>query len=97
VSLEIYTAVIVLCFILFAVLFYKAKIYKVGSFGRTIAVLGVLAIALGGFYNLVNRYTNGCVKDPLSFFGLFSFNYADVLINVGMLSLLFLYMRAKIH
>ena len=93
----IYTAVIALCFILFVVLFYKARIYEVASFGPKIAVLGVLAIASGGFYNLIARYLNGCVKDPLSFFGIFSFNYADILISAGTLSLLFLYARAKLR
>lgn len=50
---------------------------------------GAALIIAGGLANLYQRLNFGCVLDPYSFFGLFSFNLADAAITVGVLTLLF--------
>lgn len=45
-------------------------------------IVGILVI-IGGIINLVGRVSTGCVYDPFNFFGLFYFNFADLLITLG--------------
>ncbi|MBI2414787.1 signal peptidase II [candidate division WWE3 bacterium] len=47
----------------------------------------ILFIVFGASYNLYFRLLGYCVPDPFSFFGLFRFNLADILIDIGVLTL----------
>ncbi|HOM77967.1 MAG TPA: signal peptidase II [bacterium] len=72
----------------FLFLFYKSGVWKISS---TISIVGVCFLFVGGGYNLVNRLMHGCVADPFPFFGIFSYNLADVFITLGLFILLGLY------
>lgn len=65
------TLLAIFIFVVFSV--YKTKFFR---------VVGIL-IVVGGFSNIVERIQTGCVYDPFNFYGLFHFNYADILITLG--------------
>ena len=51
---------------------------------NVISYLGFLFVVTGGLQNLLKRVRYNCVLDTASFFDLFKFNLADVLITVGL-------------
>ncbi len=51
------------------------------------APLSLILLLGGGAYNVYQRIQTGCVVDYWSFFGLFEFNLADVLITIGLITL----------
>jgi lipoprotein signal peptidase len=75
--------------VLFIYSFYKAGLLKKHSL---VAGIGLFFLFSGGIYNLSIRFLKGCVPDPLSFFNLFHFNYADILVTLGFLILGLLYL-----
>ncbi|MBD3366461.1 hypothetical protein GF360_03955 [candidate division WWE3 bacterium] len=93
ISIEVYVFFIVLVFGLFVYSFYVSGLLERG---KVLGVLGVVFLVLGGSYNLYHRLVEGCVADPLSFFGIFSFNYADISVNLGFLLLLLVYIKSLI-
>ncbi len=89
ISIEIYIILVAAGFGLFIY-----SMYRLGLLERYIkfSLSGLILLIFGGIYNLSNRYINGCVADPYSFFNLFSFNFADVLISFGFVILLIVYL-----
>lgn len=47
------------------------------------SIIGVSMVMVGGVSNILERLTTGHVDDFLNFFGLWSFNLADILISFG--------------
>lgn len=45
--------------------------------------LAAMLVASGAVWNLVQRFTTGCVLDYFDFFGIFVFNIADLMITSG--------------
>jgi lipoprotein signal peptidase len=90
ISIETYVLAVIVLFGLFLFCFYRSGLYRRE---KLLSITGISLIVVGGAYNLVNRYFSGCVHDPLSFFGLFAFNYADILINLGLTTLLLVYLK----
>ena len=86
IRLEVFILFVILGFVLFIYSFYRLGLLERH---RHFSFFGLVLLLIGGSYNLSVRYFNGCVNDPYSFFGIFSFNFADVLVNVGF-GLLFL-------
>jgi len=86
VSLEAFILLVILGFGLFIYSFYKLGFLKRYP---NFALSGLALLSIGGSYNLSTRYLKGCVRDPYAFFDIFSFNFADVLVNLGF-ALLFL-------
>jgi len=62
-------------------------LYKVSK-SRTDYLLSLFVI-IAAFFIQLERYFYGCVSDPYSFFGLFHFNLADLVISLGVLTLAF--------
>lgn len=89
-SARIYVLLLVLGFGVFLYSFYSSSLLGENI---KISILGLLLLIVGGTYNLTNLFLNGCVKDPYPFFNLFSFNFADVLINVGFVLLVYIYIK----
>ena len=55
-----------------------------------VSKLGLLLLSLGGYLNLLERWLNNCcVHDYLNFFGLFSFNIYDVMVDLGLVLLVY--------
>ncbi len=47
----------------------------------------------GGISNFIDRVAKGCVRDFISVFGFPTFNLADALISLGVLSLILVYFK----
>ena len=50
--------------------------------------LVLVLIFCAGFLNVFEYFTTGCVYDPFDFFGLFHFNWRDVVITAGSVALI---------
>ena len=70
------------------VLLFVLAINVLRDFKSVLSSVGVLLLMLGGFSNLHMRAKYVCVYDALDFFGLFSFNIADILVTIGILLIL---------
>ena len=89
ISIEVYILIILVVLGLFIYSFQRSGLLsKHGEFSW----IGIFFLLSGGIYNLSIRFLKGCVPDPLSFFNLFSFNYADILVTLGFLILAFIYL-----
>jgi len=63
-------------------LFFSAVYYR--NYGKiVIGNIGLGLIVIGGILNLIQWLKYGCVKDFINFFGLFSFNFFDLMITMG--------------
>ncbi len=89
-GIETYALLVILIFALFLYSYHRSGVYRPN---KKISLMGVMLIVVGGSYNLANRYIHGCVEDPLSFFGFFAFNYADIFINLGVVCFIYAYVR----
>lgn len=54
-----------------------------------ISAVALTGIFAGGLHNMAQRVMYNCVQDYLDFFGLFSYNIADVFITSGVVLLIF--------
>lgn len=88
ISIKVYVFAVLLSFGLFLYSFYRSGLLEERW---RLSLLGILLFLSGGSYNLFNRYTHGCLKDPFRFFSTFSFNFADVLVVLGLAILLCVY------
>jgi lipoprotein signal peptidase len=61
--------------------FFYIKNFKREFIGN----LGFGIIFIGGFMNLVQWSKYGCVHDYINFFGLFFFNFYDLMITLGII------------
>jgi len=67
--------------LLFVFSVFYLKNYKTSTYGK----IGLIMIISGGLMNLLQWSRFGCVKDFVSFFGLFHFNFYDILVTMGTL------------
>ena len=86
--LDVFILLIIFGFGLFVYSFYRLRLLE-GH--RYFSFFGLVLLSIGGSHNLSVRYFKGCVLDPYTFFGIFSFNFADVLVNVGFVLLFLVY------
>ncbi len=70
-----------ICVVGFVFFAYNFRHY----FKNILYTVGVLAFVAGAGYNSYFRLNDMCVHDNLNFFGLFAFNFADVLVLAGLL------------
>lgn len=90
-SYRSYLGLVVLLVSLF-LLFFGWKFVRVHK-SKT-GVLGILFVFVGSVLNLLERMRNGgCVHDYLNFFGLFLFNFYDLLIDLGIILVIISYVR----
>jgi lipoprotein signal peptidase len=77
-------------FVLISVVLLGAFVYAfLKSTGRSRAGnVGLVLLCVGAGINLIERLGSGCVRDYISFFGLFSFNIQDFLVTVGIILLI---------
>ncbi len=47
--------------------------------------IGLFTVAVGGLTNLSQWVSKGCVHDYINFFGIFYFNFYDLLVTIGTL------------
>lgn len=92
IDFKFYSLIVLSVVLLFVFLFYKSSIWRRSLI---VTLLGSICFIGGGIYNFSNRLSQGCVADPLSFFGLFSFNFADLFVITGLLLLGSLYIMHK--
>jgi lipoprotein signal peptidase len=62
---------------------------------RKIGVISLVFVVVGALLNNVERLTGGCVKDYFSFFNLFHFNVADLLMDTGILLSVYILCKKK--
>lgn len=72
---------IIICVVLLAI----TTMYVLKNQPNSLARLGLLLLVAGALHNLYQRLVYNCVVDNMSFFGLFMFNPADVLVTSGIL------------
>jgi lipoprotein signal peptidase len=80
----------VILFAFFVVLFLGVYLFKIFT-GRKERFF-ILLIVSGAFWNIIDSIGDGCVSDPFNFFSLFHFNFADVLVTCGSLTLFVIYL-----
>jgi len=63
-------------------LFFSIVYYR--NYGKIfISNIGLGLIVIGGILNLIQWWKYGCVKDFINFFGLFFFNFYDLMVTIG--------------
>ncbi|RPG42775.1 MAG: signal peptidase II [Gammaproteobacteria bacterium TMED112] len=88
--------------ILLLVLIFLALIFLTHTFLKTkdkVQKLGLLLVLAGGFGNFIERFFYGAVTDYLHLrigtTSLFVFNFADFLITLGAVLIIFIWMRGE--
>lgn len=66
-------------FVIYVLVFYRSLVVYLGSAG----------LVFGGLLNAGERLKTGCVRDYFSFFELFSYNVADILVTSGIILIIF--------
>lgn len=75
-------------FVAISVIVLIILVKKIGiNFAEKASLIGLVLVVLGGCLNLLEWWLDGCVKDYINFFGLFTFNLNDLLITLGLILL----------
>lgn len=89
VGLEVFVIFSLIILILFSFLYLRH--FR----GSRVGDMGFVLIVIGGLVNAFGWLKNGCVKDYISFFGLFHFNLADLMITTGVFFVLITLWKKK--
>jgi len=89
IDLKYYLAFSLFLLLLLSVLYFLEFVRSI------VSDIGFFLIFFGGIYNLNKRMTTGCVEDFLSFFSFFHFNFADIMITIGVILLLLTIWKKK--
>lgn len=70
-------------------------IYIKGTKRNRVGDFGLLMLLCGAAVNILERLRFGCVSDYISFFGLFNFNFQDLLVTSGIILIIWTIWKAK--
>lgn len=94
IDFKVYLLGILLISVIFGYMFYKSLLWRNNL---PVCLVGFLLMTAGGFLNLSTRLSYGCVQDYFSLGNFFSFNFADVMIALGLVLLSSLYFNGLSH
>ena len=77
ISLELFSLLVILFLAVFSYVYLKS--YK----RSLLSIVAFVMVISGGVLNTWERLKTGCVRDDISFFGLFSFNVYDIIVTFG--------------
>lgn len=91
ISLKVSVILSVFILVLFAVLYIPSlRKSKLGD-------IGFLLILLGGLSNLYEWVKYACVRDYINFFNIFHFNFADIMVTIGVVFVLITIWKKKLE
>jgi len=79
-------------FVLTAAIFL---LYPVLVRHNRLGLVSLSLIAVGGIINIAERIITGCIRDYFSFFGLFNFNVADLVMDIGIVLTFYIIWKKK--